>query len=134
MIEGIVAWAGAKTLAFAGGSIFGAILIFGKKYVAKLIGKFGSAKIKQGIENLDEIDDPMKKKIYKDWVLATVKLVEFEVPDKGMGRVKFQKVSDKLCLFLPFLKGQEDRIRDLIETAVEAMDQELKGAVDILKQ
>ena len=132
-MEAILGWITGNLTSLGIGVALPFVFMFSKKYIVKVIGKFGSAKIKTTIENLDEIDDPIKKKIYKDWVLSTVKLIEFEIPDKGMGAVKFKKASQKICSFLPFLKGQEKRIRDIIESAVEAMDQEAKGAIDILK-
>jgi len=121
-----------SSLALLGGLPIAFML--GTKYAKKYIGDLGSSIIAKGMGDLDKIDDPILKKLMQDLALAFCKVAEYLVPDKGMGEAKFAMVSKKMIAVLPFLKGQEKRLKVLIDSAVIAMDVELKGAVDILKQ
>ena len=79
------------------------------------------------MKNIDKITDPKRKELIRDVALALVKLAEYEIPDKGQGRARFDSVAGKLCATLPFLKGRDKDIADIIENAVAAMDAELKA-------
>jgi hypothetical protein len=134
MFEGILAWISAKGVALGIGIAIPFIYKFCGNWITKFIGDAGAKYIGKGMENLDAIDDPILKKLYQNLALDFVKVAEYLVPDRGMGETKFNMVAESMCKMIPLLKGQEERLRKLIDSAVIAMDVELKGAVDILKQ
>jgi len=133
-METILGWITGNLASLALVSGLPIAFIIGTKYAKKFIGDLGSSTIAKGMKNLDNIDDPVLKKKMQKLALAFCEVAEYLVPDKGMGKVKFEMVSKKMIATLPFLKGQEKRLKKLIDSAVIAMDVELKGAVDILKQ
>jgi hypothetical protein len=81
--------------------------------------------------SIEKIEDPIRRELYKNLSLDIVKIVEYEIPDKGMGKEKYEKAAEKLCSVLPFLKGQDEKIEKLIEESVVAMDLEFKKQLGI---
>ena len=102
------------------------ILMFAGKKIPAMVGSIFAKKLNLGFSKVEEIQDPIKKGLYMTLALDVVKLVEYEIPDKGKGKERYNIASAKLCSLIPWLKGQEALISDLIENAVVAMDNELK--------
>lgn len=102
--------------------------MLGKKFIPKYFGGIFAKLLGKGMENVDDIKDPVRKELVRNIAYDLVKLAEYECPDKGQGRVRFEKVASWLCTTLPMLKGQDKALADIIEDAVAAMDNELKKA------
>ena len=108
----------------AGALGLGGILILAKRFLPGILAKRASAEL---VKLMDpQSSDPKERELIKAVVLALVRLAEYKIPDKGAGDVRYKAVADKLCSLVPILHGQEDRLKELIESAVEAMDEELK--------
>jgi len=125
----ILAFLTAKGSALAiGAAIPLAFMLAGKLIPARLANALAGLLNKQ-MGKLDAIDDPIRKGLYVSLALDLVRIAEYELPDKGKGEEKYKAVAAKLCAAIPLLKGQEDRIKALIEAAVVAMDNELKKEI-----
>ena len=108
----------------AGALGLGGILILAKRFLPGILAKRASAEL---VKLMDpQSSDPKERELIKAVVLALVRLAEYKIPDKGAGDARYKAVADKLCSLVPILRGQEDRLKELIESAVEAMDEELK--------
>ena len=125
-MDAIIGFLGSKLGAFSLVAIIPLVFMLGKKYLPRLAGKQVADGIKQGFGKIDAMEDKIESKLLKDIALAVVKWAEYKIPDKGQGRARFEIAANKLCSMLPFLKGRDKDIADIIESAVEAMDNELK--------
>ena len=98
--------------------------------IRKALGKFVSKQVGSQLGKLldPNTSDPKEKELIRDAVLALVKLAEYKIPDKGMGREKYEAVAHSLVKMIPILSKYEDKIAELIEEAVNKMDEELKKA------
>lgn len=128
-MSAIIAYLTGKGIAVAGGAVFGIVLAIATKYVPNKISGLVGGFLGKQIGSIDNIKDPIRKGLYLSLALDLVRIAEFEIPDKGKGEEKYTLVANKLCAVLPFLKGQEGHIKDLIESAVAAMDNELKKQI-----
>ena len=128
-MSAIMAWLGAKGSAVAIGAAIPVALMLAGKLIPKKAGSMVAALLGKNLGKLDEIQDPIRRGLYTTLALDIVRIVEHEIPDKAAGEVKFKAAADKICAVLPFLKGQEAKVKTLIEDAVAAMDAELKKQI-----
>ena len=98
--------------------------------IRKALGKFVSKQVGSQLGKLldPNTSDPKEKELIRDAVLALVKLAEYKIPDKGKGQEKYEAVAHSLVKMIPILSKYEDKIAELIEEAVNKMDEELKKA------
>ncbi len=122
--SGLSGWASGLLSGAVLVGVLGAVAKFAPKFVGKKMGSL----LGDAMEKVDDIKDPVEKKLVQDIALAVVKWAEYKIPDRGQGRARYEAAAAKLCLMLPFLKGKDKLIADLIENAVAAMDAELKKA------
>ena len=101
-------------------------LVYGIKLLPKFLGAKLSSELAKGFNSIGQITDPKRRELVQNLALDLVKLAEYEIPDAGQGRARFEKVAAKLCIMLPALAGQDKAIADLIEAAVTKMDEALK--------
>ena len=117
-LAGVVAAMKAKGAAMAvTGGVVAAILALKKLapgFVSKQVGSFLDIRLKT--------DDPVDKEL----AMAIVKWAEHKIPDRGMGRERYELAAKKLVEYMPFLKGRDSDLADIIEEAVARMDEELK--------
>lgn len=130
MISGWFGGLGGWASGLLSGAVLTGVLIAAVKLVPKFMGKQVLSLLGASMDKVDDIKDPVEKKLVQDIALAVVKWAEYKIPDKGQGRVRFEAAAEKLCLLLPFLKGKDKLVADLIENAVAAMDAELKKMVN----
>ena len=128
MIAGWFSGLGGWASGLLGGVVLTGAIMAVAKFAPKFVGKKMEALLGDAMEKVDDIKDPVEKKLVQDIALAVVKWAEYKIPDKGPGRARYEAAAAKLCLMLPFLKGKDKLIADLIENAVAAMDDELKKA------
>ena len=128
MIAGWFSGLGGWASGLLGGVVLTGGIMAVAKFAPKFVGKKMGSLLGDAMEKVDDIKDPVEKKLVQDIALAVVKWAEYKIPDKGQGRVRFEAAAAKLCLMLPFLKGKDKLVADLIENAVAAMDDELKKA------
>lgn len=121
----IIAVLGSKLGIFSIGMAIPVLLALGKKFIPKYFGSMFSKSLAQGMKNIDSIQDPVRRQLVHNIALDLVKLAEYEVPESGAGAEKYQKVASWLCSMLPFLKGRDKDILEIIESAVNAMKAEL---------
>lgn len=117
----------ASKLGLAGAGLgAGLALMLGKRFLPGFLAKHASAEL---IKLLNpNTTDPKEKELIHAVVVALVRLAEYKIPDRGAGAARYQAVANKLCALVPVLHGQEDRIKELIEAGVAAVDDELKKA------
>lgn len=125
-LPGLGGWAGG----LLSGAVLVGVLVAAVKFVPKFMGKKMEALLGEALEKVEDIKDPVERKLVEDIALAVVKWAEYKIPDKGQGRARFEAAATKLCLMLPFLKGKDKLVADLIENAVAAMDNVLKARVE----
>lgn len=125
----ITAWLTSKASGIALGAAIPMLFIFAGKFIPKKIGDMVAGLIGKQMTKIDEIQDPVLKGLYLSLALDIVRIVEYEIPDKGKSEEKYKAAADKLCAILPMLKGNESKVKELIESAVEAMDKELKNHI-----
>ena len=128
-MSAIMAWLGAKGSAVAIGAAIPVVLVFAKKMLTKYAGNMAAKLLGQGMSEMDKITDPVEKQLVRNIAVAVVKWAEYKIPDKGQGRARYDAAAAKLCALLPFLKGRDQAISDIIEDAVAAMDAELKKQI-----
>ncbi len=128
MIAGWFSGLGGWASGLLGGVVLVGVLGAAVKFVPGFVGKKMGALLGEAMEKVEDIKDPVERKLVEDIALAVVKWAEYKIPDKGQGRARFEAAAAKLCLMLPFLKGKDKLVADLIENAVAAMDAELKKA------
>lgn len=117
----------AGKLAFVlGGVGIGLGLTLAGRLVPGLVSKFVGGQL-VSLLNI-QTKDPVESKLIHDVVLALVRLAEYKIPEKGAGEARYKLVVDRLVALVPPLKGQEEKLAALIESAVAAMDAELKKA------
>lgn len=126
-MSAIIAFLGSKLGLLGIGAAIPLVFVLGKKMLPKYAGKWVSGLLGKGMAEMGDIKDPVRKQLVENVALAIVKLAEYEIPDKGQGRARFEAAAAKLCALLPFLKGRDSDIADIIENAVAAMDAELKA-------
>lgn len=129
MIATILGFIGGKASAAGILAGLGILFVILKKVLPKYAGNAAAKGISEGFKNIDKIGDPVEKELVHNIAVAVVKWAEYKIPDKGQGRVRFDMAAAKLCALLPFLKGRDKDLADIIENAVVAMDNELKKAV-----
>lgn len=128
-MSAITAYLSGKLGAVAIGAAIPMVLLFAKKLIPAKLGSMVSGLLGKQMGKIDEIQDPVRKGLYLTLALDIVRIVEYEIPDKGKGEEKYKIAAEKLCAVLPILKGQEAKIEEIIESAVEAMDKELKKQI-----
>lgn len=128
-MSAILALLGGKVGAFALGALIPVVLIILKKVIPSRIGSLVAGLFASQAANIDKIDDPKRKELIKQIVLDLVKLAEYELPEKGQGKARYDKVAARLCAIIPVFKGQEAKISEIIENAVIAADAELKKQI-----
>lgn len=118
---------------WASGALSGVVLVgvlgAAVKFMPKLVSKQVRAALGSAVEKIEDIEDPVERALVQDIAFSVVKWAEYKIPDKGQGRARFELASAKLCALLPFLKGKEKMVADLIEDSVAAMDKVLKEQV-----
>lgn len=117
---------GGKVGAFALGAVIPLVFVLVKKYIPAQLGKALSGALAKEMKAIGDIKDPKLKALVMALAVDLVKIAEYELPDPGQGAERYKRVAAKLCEMLPILKGQDKRIEELIEAAVNAMDAELK--------
>lgn len=125
-MEAILGFLGSKLGLLGVGAAIPLGLMLAGKALPKAAGKWASGLLGKGISEMDKIEDPVEKELVHNIAVAVVKWAEYKIPDKGQGRARFDAAAAKLCALLPFLKGRDKAIADIIENAVVAMDAELK--------
>jgi len=110
------------------GVVLTGVLVAAVKFVPKFAGKEAAKALDKALGSIDDIKDPVEQELVRNIAKDVVKWAEYKIPGKGQGRAKFEAAAAKLCALLPFLKGKDKVIADLIENAVAAMDDELKKA------
>lgn len=128
-MSAILAYFGGKGLAVAAGAGLSLAFTIAIKFLPNRISNYFGSFLGKQIGSIDNIKDPIRKGLYLSLAMDLVRIAEFEIPDKGKGKEKYMLVADKLCSVLPFLKGQNEHICELIESAVAAVDSELKKNV-----
>lgn len=111
------------------GAAIALALVYGAKLLPKFLGGALSKELAKGFNSIGQITDPKRRELVQNIALDLVKLAEYEIPDAGQGRARYEKVAARLCLMIPALAGQDKAIADLIEAAVVKMDQALKITV-----
>lgn len=127
-MSAILAVIGSKIGAIGLGAALPLAFILVNKMLPRYVGGLFANLLGKGTANLEAISDPIRKQLIHNIAFDLVKLAEYEVPGEGQGKVKFEMVANKLCAIIPFLKGQEDHIVQIIESSVVAMDDELHKA------
>lgn len=130
ILGAIVAKFGVFGVTALGGVGLTAAFFVAKKFLPGRAGAAVAAGLRDGFQHINDIKDPVERQLVMNIAIDVVKWVEYKVPGKGQGRQKFEFAAQKLCALLPFLKGRDKDLADLIEAAVEAMDNELEKAVD----
>ena len=125
-MEAILGFLGSKIGIFGMGVAIPLVFVAGKKFLPKYFGGIVAKLLGKGLSEMDEIKDPVEKILVQNIAVAVVKWAEYKIPDKGQGRARFETAAAKLCAMLPFLKGRDKDLADIIENAVVAMDDELK--------
>jgi len=128
-MSAIIGWLSSKAVGIGIGAIIPIAFMVGKKYIPNLIAKFVSKNLDKGFNDIELIKDEKEKELIRGIALSLVRYAEYKIPDKDAGKEKYKLVAEKLVYILPFLKGQEEKISDLIENAVFAMDNELKKRI-----
>ena len=126
ILTGVLVWAKSQAIGLGIGTLIPLGFMFAKKYIPNIIGKFVGSKIDDSFKHIDDIKDEKKKELIKNIAIDIVKLVEYEIPDKGMGKEKYKKAAEKLINILPFLKGKEEMICELIESSVLVVNEKFK--------
>jgi len=127
MLTAILTFFGSKVGLVSAGAGVGAIGVWaGKKYLPKYFGGLMTNMVAGAFKNVNAIKDPTRKQLVHNLAVDLAKLAEYEMPDKGTGVEKYAKVAAQLCTLLPFLKGRDAAVEAIIESAVTAMDEELK--------
>ena len=125
-MEGILSAITGKLGAIAFGISIPIAFMLLKRLIPNRLGKLLAGMLDKGFDNIADIDDPVERQLVYDIAIDVVKYAEYKLPDEGKGEEKYELAAAKLCKLLPFLKGREDDIEELIESAVEAMKVELK--------
>ena len=121
-MEAITGWLGG----LLGGVVLTGALVAAGKVLPKVLGNKAAKALGKAMENVDAIEDPKRKELVLNVAKSLVVWAEYEIPDKGQGRARFEAVASKLVAWIPALKGKDKAIADIIENAVAAMDAELK--------
>lgn len=121
-LGGLSGWAGG----LLGGVVLTGVIVAAGKFIPKLVAGKAAKALSSAMESMDKIDNPVRKAKVQAVAKALVEWAEYEIPDKGQGRARFEAVASKLVAWIPALKGKDKAIADLIENAVAAMDEELK--------
>ena len=124
LLEGIQGWLIAGTLAAAAPALMLFVPRIRKAlgaYIAKVLGKEIKASLALGA------GDPKLDEKWKKWVLATVDLAEYVIPDRGKGAERKAWVQAQLAKAIPGLAA--DVLSGLIEEAWESSDDVLKGTL-----
>ena len=98
----------------------GSVLVLG--LLARIVPNLVSKHFSKYLDKALDVEKPEDKEL----VLALVKWAEIKFPDRGKGQERFKLAAEKLVGLLPFLKGKEAKIAQMIEEAVWRMDEELK--------
>lgn len=125
-MEGILSAITGKLGIFAMGVLTPLAFVILKRMIPNRIGKWFAGVLDKGFDNIADIEDPIERQLIYDIAIDVVKYAEYKLPDEGQGEEKYELAAGKLCNLLPFLKGREDDIEELIESAVKAMKVELK--------
>jgi hypothetical protein len=128
-MSAILAWLSAKGSALAIGAAIPIVLVLAKKMIPARLASALAGMLGKQMDKVANMEDPVRRGLYMSLALDLVRIAEYELPDKGKGVERYKMVADKLCAMLPILKGQEDKVEQLIEAAVIAMDAELKKQV-----
>jgi hypothetical protein len=126
LLLGIKTYLAAKGEAVLLGALVPVAVAFLGKWIPKFIGNYTAKFLDTRLGEIDKINDPVRRELYEGLALQVVKIVEYEIPDAGKGAERYKLAAAKICGFLPFLKGHDDVIKDFIEKAVNAMDEEFK--------
>jgi hypothetical protein len=121
-MEMLTGWVGG----LLGGVALTAALAFAGKSLPKLLGSKAADALGAAMANVEKIEDPVRQQKVRAVAKALVEWAEYEIPDKGQGRARYEAVAAKLTALIPALKGKDAKIADIIENAVAAMDAELK--------
>ena len=111
-----------------GGVVLTGVLVAAGKFIPKLVAGEAAKALSSAMESMEKIKNPERKAKVEAVAKALVEWAEYEIPDKGQGRARFEAVAGKLVAWIPALKGKDKTVADLIENAVAAMDAELKKA------
>lgn len=125
----IVVLISGKGGAAAIGALVALALVAASKNLPKILGKFFTKELDSGIDRLDKIKDPKRKELIENIVYDLVIWAEYEFPDAGQGRVRFDKVASLITAAVPVLRGQDKLIADLIEKSVSKMDEAFKKKI-----
>jgi len=125
-MSAILAFLSAKGSALAMGMAIPLGLGIAIKLIPKKLANSLMGLINKQMDKVADIEDPIRKGLYMSLALDIVRIAEYEIPDKGKGEERYRMAAEKLCAVLPFLKGQDNKIEELIEDSVAAMDAELQ--------
>ena len=121
----ILAWLSGKGSALALGAALPLIFIAAGKMIPKYAASLASGALGKGMAGIDKLEDPKEKELVHAIAVAVVKWAEYKIPDAGQGRARFEAAAGRLCAMVPFLKGRDKDVANIIEKAVAAMDAEL---------
>ena len=128
-MESILNWLGPKVSGLLVGMAIPLIFIALKKFIPKFIGKIFTKNLEKTFGNIDAIQNPKRKAIMLKIVLGFVELAEYELPDKGMGKERYNLVAEKICKIFPFFQNYKEKLAEIIEESVRIMDEELKKRI-----
>jgi len=128
MIAGWFSGLGGWASGLLGGVVLTGVLVAAGKFIPKLVAGEAAKALSSAMESMEKIKNPERKAKVEAVAKALVEWAEYEIPDKGQGRARFEAVAGKLVAWIPALKGKDKTVADLIENAVAAMDAELKKA------
>lgn len=112
-----------KALLGVGGAVVGAAALkFLPKLVSKEIGKGLGAALTAST------GDPERDKRVRKVILSLVELAEYELPDRGQGKARFEAVAKKAVEMFPLIFSSigDAKLSAIIEEVVSSADEELK--------
>lgn len=93
-----------------------ALLLAARQFLPPLLGRAAGAGVGYLLDHGDEADDEL--------VHALVVWAEKKLGGRGQGKEKFALVANRLIAIFPALDGKKERLVEIIERAVDRMEDE----------
>ena len=122
-MEALLAMVGGKLglAALGAGSALAAFL--GPGLVRRLVSREVGKLLAQAMD--PKTDDPKRKELQRNLVVAAAKLAAYELPNRGHGPERKNAIKDKLMKLLP--EKQSEVIAGLLDEAIDTLDDQLEA-------
>jgi hypothetical protein len=126
-MEALLAMVGGKLGLLALGAGSAATAFFGPGLVRRLVSREVGKLLANALD--PKTDDPKRKDLQRNLIVAAAKLAAYELPNRGHGPERKNAIKDRLMKLLP--EKQSEVIASLLDEAIDTLDDQLEAVKDV---